>query len=292
MSTRLSSIDIVSRCVQGFSSQQLGQLDNCFKPDYARYVTPGVPGVRSYSEHLAELRNRHSKLSSARFDMHEIFGDENTVIARFVLSAQHTGDFLGIPATGRAFIRPQICFFHFKDMQIADNYSFVDMQLMLDCLRGQRSDTEHWPRVPIAQGKADPLLPAVQAKKVSALLEHAFNAGGPVHEDALHEDFRAYGLPGAAAPLTGPEYLAFLRSRRDRYRAASMSIDEMYAHAAGVAVRYTVRGESAATAVRAPIIVSEQCATIFHFADERMVNAFAILDSYGVQVQLDAGQAP
>jgi len=99
--------------------------------DYTRHVTPGLKGVSSFAEHVADLRSRHQVLQDARFEIDEIIGKGNTVAVRFAMIGVHTGEFLGIPATGKTIRRAQITFFHIRDGKIADSYTVSDMYGMM-----------------------------------------------------------------------------------------------------------------------------------------------------------------
>ena len=46
---------LVLKCMRGFSSGDLSQLEGCFHDDYQRHVTPGLKGVSSFAEHVADL---------------------------------------------------------------------------------------------------------------------------------------------------------------------------------------------------------------------------------------------
>lgn len=91
---------LVLKCMAGFSSGDLSALDGCFHDDYKRNVTPGLKGVTSFAEHVADLRSRHAVLQDARFEVDEI-GD--TVAVRFAMTGVHAGEFLGIPLQAKRF---------------------------------------------------------------------------------------------------------------------------------------------------------------------------------------------
>ena len=90
-----------------------------------------MKGVSSFAEHVADLRSRHQVLQDARFEIDEIIGKGNTVAVRFAMIGVHTGEFLGIPATGKTIRRAQITFFHIRDGKIADSYTVSDMYGMM-----------------------------------------------------------------------------------------------------------------------------------------------------------------
>jgi steroid delta-isomerase-like uncharacterized protein len=123
--------NLVKKCMTGFSTGDLSALDGCFHDDYTRHVTPGLKGVSSFAEHVADLRNRHQVLQDAHFEIDEIIAEGNTVAVRFSMIGIHTGDFMGIPATGKTIRRAQITFFHIRDGKIADSYTVSDIHGMM-----------------------------------------------------------------------------------------------------------------------------------------------------------------
>jgi predicted ester cyclase len=129
---------LVLKCMAGFSSGDLSALDGCFHDDYKRNVTPGLKGVSSFAEHVADLRNRHAVLQDARFELEEIIAEGDTVAVRFAMTGVHMGEFLGIPPTGRKSRRAQMAFFHIRDGKIADSYGVSDMYGMMYELNKQQ----------------------------------------------------------------------------------------------------------------------------------------------------------
>jgi predicted ester cyclase len=129
---------LVLKCMAGFGSGDLSALDGCFHDDYKRNVTPGLEGVSSFAEHVADLRSRHAVLQDARFELEEIIAEGDTVAVRFALTGVHMGEFLGIPPTGKKIRRAQISFFHIRDGKIADSHSVSDMYGMIYELNKQQ----------------------------------------------------------------------------------------------------------------------------------------------------------
>jgi predicted ester cyclase len=127
--------ELVLKCMRGFSTGDLSQLEGCFHDDYKRHVTPGLKGVSSFAEHVADLKNRRSVLTDARFEPEEIIAEGDTVAVRFAMTGIHTGEFLGIPPTGKRIRRVQMAFFHIKDGRIADSYNVSDVYGMLHELK-------------------------------------------------------------------------------------------------------------------------------------------------------------
>ena len=123
--------NLVKKCMIGFSAGDLSALEGSFHDDYTRHVTPGLKGVSSFAEHVEDLRNRHKVLREARFEIHEMIAEGNTVAVRFTMTGVHVGEFLGIPPTGKAIRRTSMAFFHIRDGKIADSYTTADMYGMM-----------------------------------------------------------------------------------------------------------------------------------------------------------------
>jgi predicted ester cyclase len=62
-----------------------------------------------------------------RIELHETFGDGDRLTSRFTLSGRHDGDFMGVPATGRAIAMPGITILHFRDGRCAERWTCSDM---------------------------------------------------------------------------------------------------------------------------------------------------------------------
>lgn len=81
-------------------------------PDGARFVMQGL--LKSFPD--------------LRADIKEILGGEHAAAARVELSGTHTGDFLGIPATGRKVSFALHEFHRFRDGRIMQTYNMEDAQ--------------------------------------------------------------------------------------------------------------------------------------------------------------------
>ena len=65
--------------------------------------------------------------SDLELEIVALVAENDTVVARFVCSGTHTGDWLGHPPTGRRFHRvPEVYFFEFTDGRISDAWGLED----------------------------------------------------------------------------------------------------------------------------------------------------------------------
>jgi steroid delta-isomerase-like uncharacterized protein len=126
---------LVKRCMTGFSTNNLQLLEGCFHDDYTRHATPGIKGVSSFAEHIADLKNRHHALKDARFEIDDMIAEGDTVAARFSFVGEHVDTYQGIPATGKTISRQQISFFRITNGKISESWNITDMYGMLEELR-------------------------------------------------------------------------------------------------------------------------------------------------------------
>jgi steroid delta-isomerase-like uncharacterized protein len=63
---------------------------------------PGLGGISMYMHLLNEA------FSDQQWDIHDVIAEDDKVVIRCTHTGQHTGDFLGLPATGRRFAYTQM----------------------------------------------------------------------------------------------------------------------------------------------------------------------------------------
>ena len=73
--------------------------------------------------------------SDVRLDIHETFGDEDKLAARYTVTARHTGELAGIPPTGRTFSITGITTMHFKNGAVVERWDSDDSAEVLEKLR-------------------------------------------------------------------------------------------------------------------------------------------------------------
>ncbi|MEX2457911.1 MAG: ester cyclase, partial [Actinomycetota bacterium] len=67
--------------------------------------------------------------------IHESFGEGERLCARYVVTARHTGDLMGIPATGTDIAITGITVMHFEDGRVLERWDADDSAEMLAKLR-------------------------------------------------------------------------------------------------------------------------------------------------------------
>ncbi len=94
----------------GFNRADMSVVYDSFVEDYVRHGF-GVPSMGSLAEHIADLSARHAAFDGARFEIHQIVAEGDTVAVRYTFHGTHTGEFMGVAATGREVTRPSAAFF-------------------------------------------------------------------------------------------------------------------------------------------------------------------------------------
>ena len=91
-----------------------------YGPDYWGEAIHGRDGFKGFVTYL------RSAFPDLRFELAEEVSDEEQVATRFILRMTHQGEWLGIPATGRAVTLPGMDLFRIVDGKIAEVRVFYD----------------------------------------------------------------------------------------------------------------------------------------------------------------------
>ncbi|MBT3372465.1 MAG: SnoaL-like domain-containing protein [Rhodospirillaceae bacterium] len=109
----------------GFNKQDMAVVYATFHDDYARHGH-GVASMGSLAEHVEDLKARHAAFDDARFNIQKILGDGDTVAVYYIFTGVHSGEFNGMPATGKKVSRPAAAFFTVRDGKVAEGTIFAD----------------------------------------------------------------------------------------------------------------------------------------------------------------------
>jgi steroid delta-isomerase-like uncharacterized protein len=70
-------------------------------------------------------------ISDLRFNVDELVQEDNKVVARVTVTGTHTGEFMGIPASGNKLEFRAIDVFHFRGDKISDHWGVTDSAAMM-----------------------------------------------------------------------------------------------------------------------------------------------------------------
>jgi steroid delta-isomerase-like uncharacterized protein len=92
-----------------------------FTPHSWGKMPPGVEPLKQAIRHV------HAGLANVSFKIEDIIAGEDKVAVRVTAHAKHTGDFMGLPATGKEYTISETHIFHVRDGKVAEHWRDADM---------------------------------------------------------------------------------------------------------------------------------------------------------------------
>jgi steroid delta-isomerase-like uncharacterized protein len=80
-------------------------------------------------------RGMFAATSDPRLNIHEAFGDEDKLCARYTVTGTHTGELMGIPSTGAQISIVGITIMHFQNGKVLERWDIDDSAQALSKLR-------------------------------------------------------------------------------------------------------------------------------------------------------------
>lgn len=101
-----------------------GLVDEIFTEDFVHHsvpwASPGIDGMKELMEIVA------TGFSDFQGIVEDVVAEGNRVVMRLCERGVHTGDFLGLPATGRSFQYSSIHIFRIENGRIAEHWNELD----------------------------------------------------------------------------------------------------------------------------------------------------------------------
>ncbi len=119
--------DVVSRFIEEFKNKaNHGIVDELMTPNFVHHLTdPRLPQGRDGIKALGQVIV--AGFPDVHASVQELMADGDKVIERTQTSATHTGEFNGIPATGRQVGWTEIHIYRLEDGKIAEQWSEIDL---------------------------------------------------------------------------------------------------------------------------------------------------------------------
>ena len=73
------------------------------------------------------IKRVHAGLSDVAMKIEDVVAEEDKVAVRLTARGRHTGEFMGLPASGRAYTISETHIFHLRDGKIAEHWRDADM---------------------------------------------------------------------------------------------------------------------------------------------------------------------
>lgn len=124
--TTTTNVDAAVRTqLEYYGAGRYDLADQCVTADYVDHeAPPGTPcGPEGANAVLRWLRGAFEDLS---YEVKDAFGSGDRVAVRLVTRGTHTGEFMGKPATGRAFKFEAIHIYRIEDGRVAEHWAKRD----------------------------------------------------------------------------------------------------------------------------------------------------------------------
>lgn len=124
-----------------FSAINSGKLDQVITdfaaPSFVRHdLTGAIPGVKGQGGATDFIRSLQEALEGLHLEIVDAFGQDDKVVVRFNVSGRHTGEFFGVPATGRDVHFSNINIYRLEDGRVAETWQLADGWGLVQQLRG------------------------------------------------------------------------------------------------------------------------------------------------------------
>ena len=125
------NLQLVLRFCAVVDRQQFDEVEAMLSPGFHLYFS----GQQLNKEQtMALIRSVYVSFADFRHEVQETLAAEDRVVVRFIDRATHTGEFEGIPASGRTIELGQISIFKIAGDQILEIREEVDMMVMMQQL--------------------------------------------------------------------------------------------------------------------------------------------------------------
>ena len=125
--TNNANKEVVSRFIEEFKNKaNHGIVDELMSPDFVHHLTdPRLPAGRDGIKALGQVIV--GGFPDVHASVQELLADGDKVIERTQTSATHTGEFNGIPATGRQVGWTEIHIYRLENGKIVEQWSEIDL---------------------------------------------------------------------------------------------------------------------------------------------------------------------
>jgi steroid delta-isomerase-like uncharacterized protein len=100
-------------------------VDKLATHDFVPHSWPSVtPGADSLKQAVKRVS---ATLSGVTMKIEDMIAEDDKVAVRLTAHATHSGDFMGLPATGREYSISETHIFHMRDGKVAEHWRDADM---------------------------------------------------------------------------------------------------------------------------------------------------------------------
>jgi steroid delta-isomerase-like uncharacterized protein len=119
-----------------FEDLDASAVDELVADDFVSHAWPSNEGQTAKAS-LKDATTRMSvALSDIKFRIDDLIAEGDRVVARLTASARQTGDFMGMPSTGRSYEIGEIHIFRLLDGKIVEHWLEMDAMGLIKQLKG------------------------------------------------------------------------------------------------------------------------------------------------------------
>lgn len=116
-----------------FLKRDLEAVDQLLTDDFTPHTWGGTGGKRDLKEAIERVT---AGISDEEMTIEDIIAEGDLVAVRLTSAATHTGEFMGMPATGNGYEIGEIHFFRLRDGKVAEHWHQADFMGMMKQLGG------------------------------------------------------------------------------------------------------------------------------------------------------------
>jgi steroid delta-isomerase-like uncharacterized protein len=126
--------DAIRRLYKALESGDVDVADGLFTSDFvtSEGLHQNVRGPQGFKD---AIRQVHSAYTDPTFEILDMVGEGENVTVRWRMRATHTGELMGVPATGKQVSMEAFALFHFVGDQVSERHAVIDRLGLLQQLR-------------------------------------------------------------------------------------------------------------------------------------------------------------
>jgi len=128
------NIELVKKMFEAWAKDDMETFGELVAPGYVYYFPSNTEKPTSLEELRETAKMFWNGFPDMSFTMEDIFAVEDRVTFRFIQRGTHTGDFMGIPATGNTFESSGILISRIEDGKVVEQWEEFNMLGMMQQL--------------------------------------------------------------------------------------------------------------------------------------------------------------
>lgn len=111
---------------QIWNNGRLDLVEEFIAEDFSEDNGPNIPGLTGRDTLKAVIGGIRASLPDLQIALHDVVAEGYKVVTRYTFTATHTGELMGIPATGTQLTVSGAAIFRLENARIAELWNFLD----------------------------------------------------------------------------------------------------------------------------------------------------------------------